>query len=136
MELTETRDGSWTCFNPETGEHYHNLHGALTEAVEVYVNPSCLAERLTKSPHLRLLDPFFGMGYNTLACIAAFMALRQSGFPNARLTVLAIEYDEKILAVSRALIEKGILNLAKDFSGAFVHKIYYQTQAPPLFGGD
>ena len=36
-ELVETADGSKTLYIPDFEEHYHSIHGALSEAQHVFV---------------------------------------------------------------------------------------------------
>lgn len=127
----ETRDGSWTCYNPVYDEHYHNLAGALVEAQTVYVQPSGLAKHLQTHGHIRILDPFLGLGYNTLACLMEFMRLRAAQFHEATLTLVAIECDPEILAFIPDVLNQPDLNDLKQFSGVFAHNIHYQTQQDP-----
>ncbi|MEZ4575312.1 MAG: hypothetical protein R2857_10430 [Vampirovibrionales bacterium] len=74
-----TGDGSITCFNEQVQEHYHNIHGALTEARAFYIAPSRFTDRYQWQTHLTLLDPFFGLGFNTLAAIDHVLATQTAG---------------------------------------------------------
>jgi len=38
LEIVTTEDGSNTIYNPEVGENYHSIHGALQESKHVFVN--------------------------------------------------------------------------------------------------
>ena len=38
LEITQTADGSNTIYNPEVGENYHSMHGALQESMHVFLN--------------------------------------------------------------------------------------------------
>lgn len=131
IEWAQSQDGSWTCFNHAVQEHYHNLHGAYNEAVAIYAEPSNIAERLAKTPHIRVLDPFFGLGYNTLACMAQFWELKQTQFPEATLSVMAFEYDPEIVAMGRQIFESDSQNPLNSILTPFAHKIYYQTHGDP-----
>jgi tRNA U34 5-methylaminomethyl-2-thiouridine-forming methyltransferase MnmC len=128
IQLSQTRDGSWTCFNEEVGEHYHNLSGALTETTEIYVTPAQFEKRLQKTDSLCIFDPFFGLGYNTVACMQAFQQLQQSGFSGKTLEVVAIEKDPNILEFLPQVWEKYESNILKQILHALEHNIYYQTQ--------
>lgn len=131
MQLTPTQDGSWTCFNEQVGEHYHNLHGAYSEAISIYIHPMEMAGYLAKTSHIRVVDPFFGLGYNSLACISHFLQLRATQFPEARLTLVAFERDPQILAqIPQAIRNSGQDDL-KQFLPHFEHNIYYQTHGDP-----
>ena len=37
VEVKKTNDGSNTLFVPELNEHYHSIHGALQEALHVFI---------------------------------------------------------------------------------------------------
>ncbi len=128
IRVVETQDGSLTCFNNNVQEHYHNLSGAYHEALNVYITPAKLEERLTACKHLCILDPFFGMGYNTLACLQTFSRLRKSQFPDATLTMICCENDPEILTYLPLTIESANQDDLKQFLPLFEHKIYYQTQ--------
>jgi tRNA U34 5-methylaminomethyl-2-thiouridine-forming methyltransferase MnmC len=128
LNLVQTGDGTWTSYNPVIGEHYHNLAGALTEAQNIYIAPSRMAERLKTQDHLTVLDPFLGLGYNTFACLDQFRRLKQSQFMDARLTLIAFESDPEILAFIPRILDQPEQNDLKIFSGCFEHKIYYRTQ--------
>jgi tRNA U34 5-methylaminomethyl-2-thiouridine-forming methyltransferase MnmC len=132
IEFAQTQDGSWTCFNAEVHEHYHNLSGAYTEAQNIYVKPTEIEKRLQANNHIAVLDPFLGLGYNTLACMQAFEELRSTQFPQARLTVVAFEKDPEILARLPQAIQNYDPNNLKEFLARFAHNTYYQTQVDSL----
>jgi tRNA U34 5-methylaminomethyl-2-thiouridine-forming methyltransferase MnmC len=127
IELAQTRDGSWTCFNKTYEEHYHNVSGAYTEARSIYVAPTELAARLETTAELFVLDPFLGLGYNSLVCLHEFSQLKATRFPDARLTLIAIEQDPEILAHLPGAIENSGQDDLKQFLAPFEHNIYYQT---------
>lgn len=37
LQIQQTRDGSFTIFNPHLNAHYHSIHGALTESRHVFI---------------------------------------------------------------------------------------------------
>lgn len=60
-ELKITDDGSHTLFVPELNEHYHSTHGAIQEALHIYLNAGfCFVE---KNP-VHILEIGFGTGLN------------------------------------------------------------------------
>lgn len=65
--LVKTEDGSSTLFVPELGEHYHSIHGAITESEHIYISAAlnyCL------KAHLRVLEFGMGTGLNAyLTCL-------------------------------------------------------------------
>jgi uncharacterized protein len=98
LEPVATADGSVTYWNPDYKEHYHSPVGARTEALEKYIGPSRLRERLRRGPQ-RLLDICFGLGYNSLcAC-----ELARGG----ELEVVALEIDRRAVGQAAQEIEAG-----------------------------
>lgn len=128
IELTQTADGSFTAFNAYVAEHYHNVSGALLETQEIYLQFSELSKRYADRPVLRVLDPFFGLGYISAVLIEAVVELQKTQFPDAALVVVGVEYDPEILAYFDTFIESPDLNYPKVPKNVFEHKIYYQTQ--------
>lgn len=58
-----TKDGSNSIFIPELDEHYHSVHGAIQEALHVFIGmglDQCLIEPI------RILEVGFGTGLNCL----------------------------------------------------------------------
>ena len=66
-EIIKTADGSATIYLPEWNEHYHSKHGAVQEALHVFIRTG-LEHYLEKySPEkLSILEIGFGTGLNTL----------------------------------------------------------------------
>lgn len=62
-ELKITEDGSHTLFVPELNEHYHSTHGAIQEALHVYIEAGFT--NCEKNPIL-ILEVGFGTGLNCL----------------------------------------------------------------------
>jgi len=60
-EIKITEDGSHTIYIPELNEHYHSTHGAIQEAIHVYINAGLLFS--DKNP-IRILEIGFGTGLN------------------------------------------------------------------------
>jgi len=92
----KTEDGSYTFYHPEYKQHFHTLAGAETEAVQKFVEPSQLKERILKQD-ITLLDVGFGLGYNTINAVKAAM-----GAPH-NLTIHTLEFDKKTLVMGREL---------------------------------
>ena len=66
-ELVETADGSKTLYIPDFEEHYHSIHGALSEAQHVYIKHGL--KSLSKKK-LSILEVGFGTGLNAfLTCL-------------------------------------------------------------------
>lgn len=60
-EIKITEDGSHTIYIPELNEHYHSTHGAIQEAIHVYINAGLHFS--DKNP-IRILEIGFGTGLN------------------------------------------------------------------------
>lgn len=61
-----SNDGSSTLWAPDFDEHYHSIHGALTESRHVFLQAG-LAERLKKPlEELHIFEMGFGTGLNAL----------------------------------------------------------------------
>ena len=64
-EIIITSDGSKTIRLPEINENYHSGHGALQEAMHVFIESGLRLCELNKS-NLNVLEVGFGTGLNTL----------------------------------------------------------------------
>ncbi len=64
LKLVITEDGSHTIFVPGMEEHYHSIHGAITESKHVFIRNGldCLLHR----PSVTILETGFGTGLNAL----------------------------------------------------------------------
>jgi len=63
IEIVKTEDGSDTLYIPSLNEHYHSVHGAVTESEHIYLNAgfnSC-----SPGP-LHIFEAGFGTGLNAL----------------------------------------------------------------------
>jgi tRNA U34 5-methylaminomethyl-2-thiouridine-forming methyltransferase MnmC len=60
-EIKITEDGSHTLFIPELNEYYHSTHGAIQEAIHVYINAGL--QFSDKNP-IHILEIGFGTGLN------------------------------------------------------------------------
>lgn len=72
----KTEDNSLTFFAAEYGEAYHSASGAMSEAVNKFIQP-CQIEALARKGKLRILDIGFGLGYNALAALYAARSTRE-----------------------------------------------------------
>lgn len=69
-QILHTEDGSMTLRLDEMDETYHSTHGALTEALHVYIKNGF--ERRTME-HINILEVGFGTGLNALVTADAFL---------------------------------------------------------------
>lgn len=67
IQLTQTEDGSPTLYNPQFGEHYHSIHGAIQESRHIFIEAGLRARlhRAVDTP-LCILEVGFGTGLNAL----------------------------------------------------------------------
>lgn len=64
-KITTTNDGSNTIYIAELDEHYHSTHGALQEALHVFIETGLRHVSQSKSM-VRILEIGFGTGFNAL----------------------------------------------------------------------
>ncbi|NUM51228.1 MAG: tRNA (5-methylaminomethyl-2-thiouridine)(34)-methyltransferase MnmD [Flavobacteriales bacterium] len=62
-EIIKTADGSYTLFVPALNEHYHSVHGALTESLHVYIQEG-LRFAENHFQEIKLLEIGLGTGLN------------------------------------------------------------------------
>ena len=110
LKTVETEDGSVTFWNENYKEHYHTPAGARLEAVEKYMVPGNVKERLGRGP-VQLLDVCFGLGYNSLAAMnIAARGIRHEARGTSELTITALEMDRRVVGAAA----KNIQNLDTD----------------------
>lgn len=89
-------DGSYTAYSQQYDEHYHSTReGALFETLHKHVYPAL--EQFKAQRSIRILDICFGLGFNTLATLAA---LKQRGMTK-RVHIVSPEMDEALVASLR-----------------------------------
>ena len=71
-ELVVTSDGSHSLRFPAVGEGYHSVHGAMSEAVHVYIAP-CFEPQAKANPSVEVLEVGFGTGLNTFLTLCKSM---------------------------------------------------------------
>jgi len=81
-EIKTTNDGSHTLFVPELNEHYHSTHGAVQEAVHVYINAGL---HHCEKDEIHVLEIGFGTGLN------AFLTLLESAKINKKIVYTSLE---------------------------------------------
>lgn len=69
IKLEITEDGTHTLYSPETGEHYHSIHGARQESDHVFIGAG-LEYISRKTSEIRVLEIGFGTGLNCLLTLA------------------------------------------------------------------
>ncbi len=66
LQLITTADGSHSIYVKELDEHYHSIHGAIQEALHVFINTGLKYLHLKKYARINILEVGFGTGLNTL----------------------------------------------------------------------
>ena len=62
-ELIITKDGSHSLFVPDLNEHYHSVHGSISESTHVFINNGLHSH---PKKDIDILEIGFGTGLNTL----------------------------------------------------------------------
>lgn len=93
-----TGDGSWTLTHAEHGETYHSSHGALAEALELYIGASGISERFERHKATQVLDVGLGLGYNAIATLETWLAATEPG----PLRILSLEIDPALVDALRS----------------------------------
>ena len=116
-------DGSFTLYEPELGEHYHNRVGAYTESLEQYTLLALehwqRTNDLSIPAHVRLWDVCFGRGYNTFTFIHT-VAIQQAQLgvkTISEITIQAVELDEQLQQLWPVVIGLEVYPLFKPGNG-------------------
>ena len=96
--LYRTRDGSTTLYSERYAQTYASAHGALSEAREVFLGGSSVAQKLAEGREVRVLEVGFGTGLNFFVTAAACQAQ-----PAAKLSYMALEHTLLDAPTVRAL---------------------------------
>jgi len=99
LKIITTDDGSITFWNEDYKEHYHTPAGARLEAMEKYIVPSQLRERLSRGD-VHLLDVCFGLGYNSLCALN-----RTRSDASSTLSITALEMDRRVVGAAAKNIQ-------------------------------
>lgn len=81
-QIITTKDGSKTLYLPDLYEHYHSNHGALQEAMHVFIRSGWDE---IKSDHINILEVGFGSGLN------AIITLIESKIENKKVNYSGLE---------------------------------------------
>src|SRR3989344_2534103 len=93
MKKIITADNTESFLNQEINETYHSQTGAVEEALRKYAEP-CQIKELAKTGSIKILDLFFGLGYNSAMAIQ--VALEAN--PGCQIEVIGIENDPEIIS--------------------------------------
>lgn len=87
------QDGAQTFFNTSFNEAYHSTIGPILEAEHKFVKASSIDLLLKENKKIKILDLFFGLGYNS--GVALDYAYKIS--PSPIIEITAVEKDPKII---------------------------------------
>lgn len=109
-EIKITEDGSHTIYIPELNEHYHSTHGAIQEAIHVYISAGL---NFSEKNPIRILEIGFGTGLNAYLTLVeaennkrsiVYHSLERYPVDEEHLTVL--NYPEQIDFGNKELFRK------------------------------
>lgn len=131
FQIVSTDDGSVSCLDSETGQLCHNSAGAYTEAVQNYVRPSKLLQRVGRVDHIRVLDACYGMGYNSWALINELIkqgnVSAATGKKPFTLSIVAIEKHPEVVHFLPRVLEHPTFDALEANLSPSEHNIYYRT---------
>jgi tRNA U34 5-methylaminomethyl-2-thiouridine-forming methyltransferase MnmC len=115
QKLIQTSDGSHTIYIPELNEHYHSIHGALSESRHVFLETGY---RFSQANPVRIFEAGFGTGLNAL------------------LTAIECSNDRRTVfytSVEKFPLETGILNSINhgSMTGSEGIELYRKIHAAP-----
>jgi tRNA U34 5-methylaminomethyl-2-thiouridine-forming methyltransferase MnmC len=96
IEIKKTADGSSTLYVPELNEHYHSMHGAVSESMHVFIRMGL--DKILK-PSMMILEIGFGTGLNAILTLLEAGTLKQIQYdcietgPLTRDQVIALGYE-------------------------------------------
>ena len=106
-EIIVTADGSKTIFLPEWNEHYHSKHGAIQEALHVFIKHGFLhlQHNFPETKPISILEIGFGTGLN------AFLTVLEAQKRNVEINYTGVEAfpvtQEEIEVLNYATTEEG-----------------------------
>jgi tRNA U34 5-methylaminomethyl-2-thiouridine-forming methyltransferase MnmC len=157
ISVKNTGDGSTTLFNSELNEHYHSIHGALTESLHIFIQNGFLPATQSFGREINILEVGFGTGLNAAltatesnkgACNVQYTALEP--YPVAGELLSELKYEQildenqqlNFKKIHAAKWEEGIainphFNIQKTIKGILTfqpvrlfHLIYFDAFAP------
>jgi tRNA U34 5-methylaminomethyl-2-thiouridine-forming methyltransferase MnmC len=110
VRIVNTSDGSHTLFVPELGEHYHSIHGAISESEFIFIN--CGLDYSGANP-VRIFEAGFGTGLNALLSAVYSLAHDREIFytsiekyPVNSETINSLNYADLVKSEDNKLFEK------------------------------
>jgi len=117
-KILSTEDGTSTLFLDEYDQAMHSISGAYQESMLKHVIPSRILER--KDQELHVLDAGFGLGYNVLALICKFAALRS----DRMLHIISLEKERSF----STFMDRISFNDSRDEYYKLIKKAYSEAE--------
>jgi len=126
LSLDLSRDGSQTVYSERYGQHYHSMHGALSESEHVFIKEGL--DRLTRTK-IKVLECGFGSGLNAL------LTLREAIERNIEIDYHGIELNPISEEIWNSLKyeRSGLKELMTFFQAMHEAQWAKQSQIHPLF---
>lgn len=155
-KFVKTEDGSYTLYVPELHEHYHSIHGAITESEHIFINSGLLQ---IQKRSVRILEYGLGSGLNLLLSIKEAIdkglniyyeavekyplssaewgilspLLKESGFENQWIDWVANSpWNEEALLCDRIVLRKTTTDFRLHQPEGEFDVIYYDAFAPEV----
>lgn len=113
-KVSVTADGSFTLFDPISGEHYHSMNGAIAESMHVFIQNG-LQPAVLQHKKLKVLEYGFGTGLNA---ILTYNQLKDGGasceyttleaFPLNETEIKQLNFVESVLLKEQELVFEKI----------------------------
>jgi len=126
-KIITTSDGSTTIYLPEINEQYHSIHGAVQEALHVFINDGLhyFNNELNtkKNTKISILEIGFGTGLNALLTVVEAEKL-EINYEGVEAYPVSKEELEKLNYTS--LLAKKYTNIERLFNK--IHKVSWEKQ--------
>jgi tRNA U34 5-methylaminomethyl-2-thiouridine-forming methyltransferase MnmC len=94
MKIITTEDGSHTIYHPEMDDHFHSIHGAVTESMHVYIRSGFSYHT---SREVNVLEVGFGTGLNVLLTLRqAWLEKRMVSYDSIDKSILPDEITDSL----------------------------------------
>lgn len=127
-----TEDGSISFYNEDFDDIYHSKVGAYTEALEKFIYPSKILEKISNDKCINVFDVCFGPGYNSKVLLSSLLKKN----PGQKINIVGVEIDPDIILHSSDTNFPGYQDGLKNFLDRFLHKVYYTTVSTQYNDGD
>jgi tRNA U34 5-methylaminomethyl-2-thiouridine-forming methyltransferase MnmC len=131
FQLMSTDDGSLSCLDFETGELSHNRAGAYTEALQNYILPSLLLEKVKNTDYIKVLDVCYGMGYNSWTLVNEVLkqgnVAQRTGMKPLTLSIVGIEKHPEVIHFLPHVFKHPTFDDLRNKLSQSEHNIYYRT---------